>query len=156
MRDLTLSKIAVKILSSRLNEKHILHPSTCITCYRQREEKAYQYFSQLGSILVCHNIEGLLLYLGAVSYGPHDWNLFLYSSKQSLKCIRDPDNALRKKCPKYCINTVENILFGKSLIQSKCAKIRSRKNFVLRETVTPNPPLTPQYFCKDHIVKFFS
>ena len=39
MRDLTLSKISVKILSFRLNEKHILHPSTCITYHRQREEE---------------------------------------------------------------------------------------------------------------------
>ena len=149
MRDLTLSKIAVKILSSRLNEKHILHPSTCITCYRQREDKAYQYFSQLGSILVCHNIEGLLLYLGAVSYGPHDWNLFLYSSKQSLKCVRDPDNALRKKCQKYCINTMWKIFYSVNLLSSPNAqKYGAGKTSYLgkQSPLTPRP--LPNIFAK--------
>ena len=38
-------------------------------------------------IVFCHNIEGRLQYLRAVSYDPHDWHLFLNSLKQSLKCV---------------------------------------------------------------------
>ena len=37
-------------------------------------------------IVFCHNIEGRLQYLGAVSYDPHDWYLFLNSLEESLKC----------------------------------------------------------------------
>ena len=45
-----------------------------------------QYFIHEESIVFCHNIEGLLLYIGAVSYDPDDCRFFfLESSKWSLK-----------------------------------------------------------------------
>ena len=84
VRDLTLSKISAELLASRLNDKHLLYRSTRITYCGEREEKVCQYFRQEESIVFCHNIEGLLQYLGAVS---HDWCLFLDISKQSLKCV---------------------------------------------------------------------
>ena len=59
----------------------------CITYYCEKEEEAFQYFRQEESVVFCHNIERLLLYLGAVSCDLHDWNLFLDSLKRSLKCV---------------------------------------------------------------------
>ena len=73
-------------MASRLNEKHLFHPSTYISYYWEREEETCQYFSQEESIFFCHNFEGLLLYLGAVSYDPQDWRLSLNTLKRSLKC----------------------------------------------------------------------
>ena len=73
---LALPKISVKLLTFRLNERH-LYPQTCITYDHKREE----------TIVFCLNIEGLLLYLGAPSYYPFDWHLFLGSSRQSIKCV---------------------------------------------------------------------
>ena len=74
-------------MTSRSNEKHLLHRSTYMTYYREREEETFQYFSQEQSVVSCHNIEGLLLYLGAVSYDLHGLRLFLDSSKRNLKSV---------------------------------------------------------------------
>ena len=72
-----------------------------------------KHVSQDESIVFCHNIIVLLLYLGAVSYDPHDWCLLLDSSKRSLKCVLNRNGIEYSSLPlghsAYAKETYKNI-----------------------------------------------
>ena len=112
LRNLTLSKISAELLASRLNEKHPIYSNTRTTYYCEREQQACYYFIQEESIVFCHNIEGLLLYL-AVSYDPHDWRLFLNNWKQGLNC------ALIHNGNEYAVAPVGNSVHTKETCEKR-------------------------------------
>ena len=76
MRDLDLFKHAVKILASRLNEKHELHSSAKVSFYRKRDELFLPYFKEEKQLVYGDNVPGLLDELGIPSYNPEEWRLF--------------------------------------------------------------------------------
>ena len=43
IRDLNLPKQSSELLASRLQEKHVLHPGTNITFYRNREQEIFRF-----------------------------------------------------------------------------------------------------------------
>ena len=45
------------------------------------------YFTQEKDIVYCNDVAGLLRQLGAQEYDPQHWQLFIGSSKRSLKCV---------------------------------------------------------------------
>jgi hypothetical protein len=87
VRDLNLSKQQSEVLASRLQERALLHPSTNVTFYRNREQKFLPYLTSENSFVYCNDIGGLLLAMGVPNYKPSDWRLFIDSSKRSLKCV---------------------------------------------------------------------
>lgn len=87
VRDLDLSKSAAELLSSRLQEKNLLHSSAKVSYYRDREKVFTPFFSEVNKFVFCHDIQGLLLQLGVPVYITTDWRLFIDSSKRSLKCV---------------------------------------------------------------------
>ena len=87
VRDLNLSKAASELLASRLNDKNLLERGTKITYYRTREKNLLPFLSQENNHVYCHEVSGLLEKMGSTEYFPHDWRLFIDSSKRSLKCV---------------------------------------------------------------------
>jgi len=51
IRDLSLPKQSSELLASRLQEKHLLHPGTNITFYRNREPEFFQFFTSSDGLL---------------------------------------------------------------------------------------------------------
>ena len=86
-RDLNLPKQFSKVLTSRLQEKHLLKSGTSVSFYRNREENFKKYFQSDGQLVYCTDVEGLLLAMGLSGYHSNDWRLFIDSSKRSLKCV---------------------------------------------------------------------
>ena len=87
VRDLNLSKAASELHASRLNGKNLLERGTKITFYRTREKNLLPFFSQENNVVYCHEVRGLLEKMSLTEYFPHDWCLFIDSSKRSLKCV---------------------------------------------------------------------
>ena len=92
IRDLDLSKESSELLASRLYEKHFLGQGTIISFYRDREKDLLQFFSEYRDdkerkFVYCHNIEGLLIFMGLPKYVANEWRLFIDSSKRSLKYV---------------------------------------------------------------------
>ena len=52
----------------------------------RRAKDLVQYFSMEETFVYCHNVAGLLQAMGCV-YDPTEWQLFIDSSKASLKCV---------------------------------------------------------------------
>ena len=42
---------------------------------------------EVTAVLFCHDIPGLLKELGLSTYNPNEWQMFIDSSKRSLKCV---------------------------------------------------------------------
>ena len=87
IRDLNLPKECAELLASRLKERNFLQAKTNATFYRNREDNFLPYFKQYEEIVVCNDVELLLMELGIVHYEVNSWRLFIDSSKQSLKCV---------------------------------------------------------------------
>ena len=85
IRDLNLPKESAELLASRIKERNFLQAKTNITFYRNREAKFLPYFKQYEEIVVCNDVELLLMELGIVHYEANSWRLFIDSSKRSLK-----------------------------------------------------------------------
>jgi len=51
IRDLNLPKQSSELLASRLQEKHLLHPGSNITFYRNREQDFFQFFASSDGLL---------------------------------------------------------------------------------------------------------
>lgn len=86
VRDLDLSKEAAQLLGSRLKEKNLLAPETTFYMFRTREKDLLQFFKMEDDFVFCDDIKGLLAAMGC-QYQPHEWRLFIDSSKRSLKCV---------------------------------------------------------------------
>ena len=87
-RDLNLSKKSAQLLGCRLREKHLLAPGTTFYRYRERERE-FRYlftFDKASSLVYCHNIAGLIEFLG-LRYDAVEWRLFIDSSNKSIKAV---------------------------------------------------------------------
>ena len=85
--DLNLSKESAELLASRLKERNFLQPKTKVTFYRDRGAEFLLSFKQYKEIVVCNDIEPLLMDLGIDHYDKNSWHLFIDSRKRSLKCV---------------------------------------------------------------------
>ena len=86
VRDLNLPKESAELLGSRLQHKNLLAPNTTYSWYRQREKDLVQCFSMEEIFVHCHNVVGLLQAMACI-YDATEWQLFIDSSKVSLKCV---------------------------------------------------------------------
>ncbi|GBP63242.1 hypothetical protein EVAR_56623_1 [Eumeta japonica] len=86
IRDLDLSKERAELLASRLKEKS-LSSGVKIIFYRTREQNLLQFFSSDENLVFCHNVNGLMTFMGLKTYHASDWRLFIDSSKRSLKAV---------------------------------------------------------------------
>ena len=87
IRDSNLPKKSAELLASRLKERNFLQAKTYVTFYRNREANFLPYFRQYEEIVVCNDVELLLVELGIVHYVENSWRLCTDSSKRSLKCV---------------------------------------------------------------------
>ena len=87
IRDLNLPKESAELLASCLKEKNFLQAKANVTFCRNREANFLLYFKQYEEIVVCNDVEFLLMELGIVDYEANSWRLFIDSSKRSLKCV---------------------------------------------------------------------
>ena len=85
IRDLNLPKESAELLASRLKERNFQQAKTNVTFYRNREVNFLPYFKQYEEIVVCNDVELLLMELGIVDYDANSWRLFSDSSKRILK-----------------------------------------------------------------------
>jgi len=73
VRDLDLFKQAAEILASRLNEKHVLHSSAKVSCFRKRDEELFlSFFKEEKQLVYCEDVPGLLSQLDIPSYNPEE------------------------------------------------------------------------------------
>lgn len=86
VRDLGLSKSQAELLGSRLQGWNLLSSGTKISVFRSRHEDLTKYFSQVGSLTFCSNINGLFCALGC-NHDPKEWRLFIDSSILSFKAV---------------------------------------------------------------------
>ena len=68
IRDLNLPKESAELLASHLKERNFLQAKTNVTFYRNREGNFLPYFKQYEEIVVCNDVELLLMELGIVHY----------------------------------------------------------------------------------------
>ena len=87
IRDLNLPQESAELLASRLNEINFLQAKTNVRFYRNRETNFLPYFKQYEEIIVCNDVELLLMELGILYFDANSWHLFIDSSKRSLKCL---------------------------------------------------------------------
>ena len=80
IRDLNLPKETAELLASHLKDRNILQTKTNVTFYRNREGNFLPYFKQYEEIVVCNDVELLLMELGIVHYEANSWRLFIDSS----------------------------------------------------------------------------
>ena len=79
--DLNLSNESAELLASRLKETNFLQAKTNVTFYRNRDAEFLPYFKQYEEIVVCNDVEPLLMELGIYDYDANSWRLFIDSSK---------------------------------------------------------------------------
>ena len=84
---MNLPKQPAELLTSRLQENHLLKAGTSVSFYRNREEKLSKYFHSDGQLVYCTDVAGLLVAMGLPAYHSSDWRLFIDSSKRSIKCV---------------------------------------------------------------------
>ena len=81
IRNLNLSKESAELLASRRKERNSLQAKTNVTFYRNRDAEFLLYFKQYEEIVVCNDVEPLLMELGIYDYDVNSWRLFIDSSK---------------------------------------------------------------------------
>jgi len=58
--DFNLPKQSSELLASRLQERHLLHPGTNVTFYRNREQEIFQFFASSDDLVYFHHLKSLL------------------------------------------------------------------------------------------------
>ena len=86
VRDLGLTKSNAELLTSRLKEWNLLDTSCQCSSSRKRHERFSKYFSMVGSLCFCNNVDNVFEELGIV-HDPKEWHLFIDSSSRNLKCV---------------------------------------------------------------------
>ena len=86
VREMNLPKESAELLGSRLQHNNLFAPNLTYSWYRQRGKDLVQYFSMEETFVYCHNVAGLLQAMAYI-YKPTEWQLFINSSKASLKCV---------------------------------------------------------------------
>lgn len=89
VRNLGLPKDGSEYLASFLKEKNLLEPETKISFYRNRDSEFRKYFvkDENSSLVFCTDIKGLINGLKENCYEATDWQLFIDSSKRSIKAV---------------------------------------------------------------------
>ena len=84
-----MTKDSAQLLGSRLNAKNLLDSDVSYSWYRNREKDYLPYFSMDDQLVYCHDVPGLIHFLGGskVAYIFNEWRLFIDSSKTSLKAV---------------------------------------------------------------------
>jgi len=77
IRDLNLPKQSSELMASRLQEKHLLHPGTNITFYRNREQDIFRFFTSNDGLVYFHDLKSLLEAMGLTQYKYEEWTLFI-------------------------------------------------------------------------------
>jgi len=85
-RDLNLSKKQAELLGSRLKGWNLLRQDTNVCFYRGRHEEFKDFFSQEDGVVFCNDVCSIMEVLGH-EFNPHQWRLFIDSSKVSLKVV---------------------------------------------------------------------
>ena len=86
VRDLSLPKEKVELLSSRLQQWNLLEKGTKVTNYRDRSAKLSSFYKFMDGVCYCPNATALMEELGA-KHDAENWRLFIDSSKTSLKAV---------------------------------------------------------------------
>ena len=81
IRDLNLPKQSSELLASSLQGKHLLHPGTNITFYRNREQEFFQFFTSSDGLVYFHDLKSLVEAMGLTQYKDEEWRLFIDGSK---------------------------------------------------------------------------
>ena len=68
IRDLNLSKESAELLASHLKERNFLQAKTNVTFYRNSNAEFLPYFKQYEEVVVCNDVEALLMELGIYHY----------------------------------------------------------------------------------------
>ena len=79
VRDLGLTKSNAELLTSRLKEWNLLDTSCRCSSLKKRHERFSKYFSMVGSLCFCNNVDNLFEELGIV-HDPKEGRLFIGSS----------------------------------------------------------------------------
>jgi len=79
--DLNLPTQSSELLASRLQEKHLLHPGTHITFYRNREQEFVQVFVSSDGLVYFHDLKSLLEAMGLTQYKDEEWRHCIDGSK---------------------------------------------------------------------------
>jgi hypothetical protein len=84
VHDLSLSKQQAELLASRLQEWNLLPKATRVSLFRKRNETSSAFYRMQDSLCVCADINGFINEQG-IRNNPQEWQLFIDSSKYSLK-----------------------------------------------------------------------
>ena len=84
IRDLGLTIEKSELLTSRLKSWNLVDDNFRVTT--NRHESFARFFTASDVLTYCHDIVGLFDPIG-VDYKPHEWRLFIDSSKSSLKGV---------------------------------------------------------------------
>ena len=86
IRDLGLTIEKSELLTSRLKSWNLVNTHVRVTTQRYRHVRFARFFTASDVLTYCHDIVGLFDPIG-VDYKPHEWRLFIDSSKSSLKGV---------------------------------------------------------------------
>ena len=81
VRDLGITKSNAELLTLRLKKWNLLDTSCRCSSSRKRHERFLKYFSMVGSLCFCNNVDNLFEELGIV-HDPKEWCLFMDSSPE--------------------------------------------------------------------------
>ena len=86
IRDLGLTIEKSELLTSRLKSRNLVDVDVRVITQRHRHESFARFFTASDVLTYCHDIVGLFDPIG-VDYKPHEWRLFIDSSRSSLKGV---------------------------------------------------------------------
>jgi len=86
IHDLELSKNEAELLGSRLKQWNLLEKNVRISSFRSRLQQLVPFFRKEDDLLFCYDVDGLMNTLG-IKHDQQEWQLFIDSSKLSLKAV---------------------------------------------------------------------
>lgn len=117
IRDLDLPKQKAELLASRLQQWNLLADKVKVSIYRSRHESLMQFFKMENDLVACHDINGLMQVLD-IEHIPHEWRLFIDSSKLSLKAVLLHNGNILKSVPiGYAVHMKETYANMKLLLE---------------------------------------
>lgn len=120
IKHVNLSKRDAEYIAHKLNQNNLLTPDVKVTGYRHRQVKFEPFFSanEENTFVYCNNIEKLVAEMG-MTYIPHEWRLFIDSSKTSMKAVLLYYNNKKPSVPiAYNLNTKESYESVRHLLEA--------------------------------------